>query len=164
MAEVETLTALIDFYGLKKEGKVTSTDNTPVMVVNKNKIEGVLPILSHLKTKNENILGSTNLEKALVRQWVQFQFGCLDLSDKKDTDLQLRKLNENLANKSYLAGESLTAADVLLFHGLHAVFNEMTFQEKDRYIHLSRWFRNAQQDKKLRRGKTFVSFSRSKLY
>ena len=73
LAEVETLTALIDFYGLKKEGKVTSTDNTPTMVVNKNKIEGVLPILSHLKTKNENILGSTNLEKALVRQWVQFQ-------------------------------------------------------------------------------------------
>ena len=73
MAEVETLTALIDFYGLKKEGKVTASDNVPTMVVNKNKVEGVLPILSHLKTKSEKILGSTNLEKALVRQWVQFQ-------------------------------------------------------------------------------------------
>lgn len=164
MAQVETLTALIDFYGLKKEGKVTATENIPTMIVNKNKLEGVLPILSHLKTKSENILGTSNLEKALVRQWVQFQFGCLDTSDKKDRDLQFRKLNENLSNKSFLAGESLTAADVLLFHGIHGVYSEMTFQEKDKFIHLSRWFRNVQQDKKLRRGKSQVAFSRSKLY
>eukprot|EP00092_Neocalanus_flemingeri_P010045 GFUD01010826.1.p1 GENE.GFUD01010826.1~~GFUD01010826.1.p1 ORF type:complete len:165 (-),score=40.01 GFUD01010826.1:136-630(-) len=164
MAEVETLTALIDFYGLKKEGKVVLNDTIPTMVVNKSKVEGVMPILSHLKSKSDKILGTSNLEKALVRQWIQFQFGCLDLSDKKDTDLQFRKLNENLSNKSFLGGENLTAADVLLFHGIHEVFSEMTFQDKDKFVHLSRWFRNVQQDPKLRRGKPVVAFSRSKLY
>jgi len=164
MAEIDTLTALIDFYGLKKEGKVVSVDQVPTMVVNKSQLAGVMPILSHLKTKNETILGTSNLEKALVRQWIQFQFGCLTLGDKKETDLQFKKLNENLSNKSFLAGENLTAADVLLFHGIHGVFSEMTYQEKDKFVHLSRWFRNIQQDPKLRRGKPVVAFSRSKLY
>ena len=52
----------------------------------------------------------------------------------------------------------------LYVFSLHGVFSEMSYQEKDRFIHLSRWFRNVQQDKKLRRGKSVVAFSRSKLY
>ena len=73
MSQVDTLTALIDFYGLKKEGKVVSIDKIPTLESKKSKIEGVMPILSHLKSKSEKILGTNNLEKALVRQWIQFQ-------------------------------------------------------------------------------------------
>ena len=45
------------------------------------------------------------------------QFGCIDINDKKETEGQLRKLNESLRNKCFIAGNTLTAADVLLYHG-----------------------------------------------
>ena len=32
MADYEALTALIDYYGLKKEGKIAVVDNTPGLV------------------------------------------------------------------------------------------------------------------------------------
>ena len=60
--------------------------------------------------------GEGTLEKALARQWIQFQAG-LDLADRREAELQLRKINESLAGRSFLAGLSLTAADVLLYHG-----------------------------------------------
>jgi glutathione S-transferase len=123
-----------------------------------------MPILTHLATKAEAILGSTPLERALVRQWVAFQFGCLDLEDKKELDLHFKRLDSALETSSYLAGETQTAADVLLFHGVHGALAEMGFQEKERYVHLSRWFRAQQQDPRLRRGKPAVTFSRTRLY
>lgn len=164
MLQAELLSTVMDFYGLKKEGKIVSKDDTPSLVVNKLEIKGLLPILSQLNTLSGNIMGSSNLEKSLVRQWIQFQFGCLDLSDRKITEAQFRKLNENLCNKTFLAGENFTVADVLLYHGIHKVYTEMSFQEKDKFIHLSRWFKNIQQDQKLRRGKSVIAFSRMKLY
>ena len=68
-----TLTALIDFYSLKKEGKVTGgASGEPCLTAGKTKIEGMFPILSHLNSKT-NIMGQSPLEQALVRQWITFQ-------------------------------------------------------------------------------------------
>ena len=41
----------------------------------------------------------------------------MDTSDRRETETQLRTLNESLRTKSYICGDSLTAADVLLYHG-----------------------------------------------
>ena len=72
MASAVSLTALIDFYNLKKEGKVALVNGQPCLTSNKSSIEGVFPILAHLNTKT-NILGESALEQALVRQWITFQ-------------------------------------------------------------------------------------------
>ena len=72
MSQIETLTALLDFYNLKKEGKVTGLASEPTLVSGKTKYEGTMPILSHLHTKH-SMLGETPLERALVRQWIGFQ-------------------------------------------------------------------------------------------
>ena len=93
-----------------------------------------------------------------------FQFSCMDSADKKEIEQHFKKLNEHLCRQSYLAGDKITAADVLLFHGIHHFYLEMTYQEKDKFLNLSRWFRDLQQNAKLRRGKSLISFSRSKLY
>jgi len=164
MADYEALTALIDVAGLKKEGKVTVVDSTPGLVVNKKRVEGVMPIVSHLGSKEPSLLGDSTLEKALVRQWVNFQFGCLDLADRRELWRQLRSVDSCLENSTFLAGEQKTAADILLFHGIHSAVSKLDFQEKERCIHLSRWFRALQQDPKLRRGKKLVTFSRTRLY
>merc|ERR1711890_48565 len=78
--------------------------------------------------------------------------GCLNLTERKELDHHFKKLNHALERSSYLAGDQQTAADVLLFHGIHSVISEMGFQEKERYINLSRWFRALQEDFKLREG------------
>jgi len=163
MADYEALTALIDFYGLKKEGKIAVVDSTPGLVVNKKRVEGVMPILAHLNTKDSSLLGSSPLEAALVRQWVTLQFGCLR-GEAREWRAHLRTLDAALERSSFLAGERLTAADVLLYHGLHSAVSDMGFQEKERLVHLSRWFRAQQQNSKLRRGKASVAFSRTRLY
>ena len=72
MSQVDTLTALVDFYNLKKEGKVTGSNSEPLLTAGKNKVEGMMPILSHLNTK-QSMLGETALQRALVRQWISYQ-------------------------------------------------------------------------------------------
>ena len=163
MSQAESLTALVDYYGLKKEGKVTGDGEPTLGASGKVKATGMMPILQLLDTK-EPLLGAGPLERALVRQWVLYLTGCLEPADKREKLILLRRVNDHLATNSHLAGASLTAADVLMFHSIHKIFSELTFQEKDKLVHLSRWFRCLQQDQKLRRGKQKILFSRSKLY
>ena len=71
--QVDILTSLVDFYNLKKEGKVTGSGNEPCLLTSdKTKYEGVMPILAHLDTKL-SVLGTTVLERALLKQWVTYQ-------------------------------------------------------------------------------------------
>ena len=74
-----TLTALLDFYNLKKEGKVALVNGEPCLSASKTKIEGMFPILSHLNSKTI-ILGQSPLEQVLVRQWITFQVGLAGLT------------------------------------------------------------------------------------
>ena len=77
--QVDILTSLVDFYNLKKEGKVSGSGNEPCLVASdKTKYEGVMPILAHLDTKLP-VLGTTVLERALVKQWVTYQVKNLTL-------------------------------------------------------------------------------------
>ena len=74
-----TLTALIDFYNLKKEGTVSLVNGEPCLTASKTKVEGMFPILSHLNSKTI-ILGQSPLEQVLVRQWITFQVGLAGLT------------------------------------------------------------------------------------
>ena len=69
---------------------------------------------------------------------ILLQYESIDLADKKEKETLLRKINDHLHCHSYLAGENVTAADVLLYHGIHSLYEEMTYQEKDKLINLSR--------------------------
>lgn len=42
--------------------------------------------------------------------------------------------------------------------------SNFTFQEKERFVHLSRWYNNLQQDSDIRGPNTPVTFSRTLLY
>ena len=138
MSQTDSLTALVDYYGLKKEGKVTGDGEPSLGASGKVKATGMMPILHLLDTK-EPLLGSGPLERALVRQWVLYLTGCIEPAERKEKLSLLRRVNEHLASNSHLAGAALTGADVLLFHSIHKIFSELTFQEKDKLMHLSRW-------------------------
>ena len=66
------------------------------------------------------------------------QYESIDIADKKEKEIFLRRINDHLHSHSYLAGDNVTAADVLLYHGIHSLYQEMSYQEKDKLIHLSR--------------------------
>ena len=40
----------------------------------------------------------------------------------------------------YLVGCQLTLADIMLYYALHPVMVELSIQEKEQFINLSRWF------------------------
>ena len=51
MSQADSLTALVDYYGLKKEGKVTGEGDPSLGASGKVKATGVMPILQLLDTK-----------------------------------------------------------------------------------------------------------------
>ncbi|XP_046688783.1 eukaryotic translation elongation factor 1 epsilon-1-like [Homalodisca vitripennis] len=51
------------------------------------------------------------------------------------------------------------------FYGiLHKIMSSITFQEKEQYVNLSRWFNTIQHDSIVRRSRSMVTFSKNALY
>jgi len=49
-------------------------------------------------------------------------------------------LNKFLSGTVYLVGSQLTLADIMLYYALHPVMMELSIQEKEQLVNLSRWF------------------------
>eukprot|EP00088_Acartia_fossae_P014900 TRINITY_DN18053_c0_g1_i2.p1 TRINITY_DN18053_c0_g1~~TRINITY_DN18053_c0_g1_i2.p1 ORF type:complete len:173 (+),score=12.87 TRINITY_DN18053_c0_g1_i2:53-520(+) len=107
---------------------------------------------------DSSLLGRSNLQSALVRQWVQYQEHLLD--KKSISSLQI--LNQGLQDRTYLAGEEITIADFLLYYSLEDTIGELSFQDRESIIHVSRWFSNLQN--LLNPGSLSLILSRTKLY
>jgi len=163
----DILTAVVQYFGLKHCGKVSLVGSMATLVTpTKGNVEGMMPILAHLhQDGNTAVLGETVAESCMARQWIQFKVFLLDTSDRKETLLScLSQLNQCLSSNVYLAGNSLTAADVVIYHSLHKTVASFSFHDKELYSNLCRWFQHVQQDQRFRRGKEEVQFSKTKLY
>ncbi|GAB1609140.1 eukaryotic translation elongation factor 1 epsilon-1-like [Argonauta hians] len=143
MAEQKHLVALSRF--LQRPAKVTAVKNN-VLVLKENglNVEGFLSIAKHLtRTSNQQaLLGRTPAEQAFVDQWLEYM--SLNLDGKTDKYSGLQDLNSYLSDRVFIAGNSTTLADLLLFFVLHQTMSELTFQEKEKFLHLSRWYDNLQ--------------------
>ncbi|CAB3983289.1 Eukaryotic translation elongation factor 1 epsilon-1 [Paramuricea clavata] len=114
-----------------------------------------------------NLLGQDILQEAEVDQWMEYCLTkinpcCEDKTEIKDI---IKLLNSFLVDRAFFVGNSLTTADLLIFSTLFDVYNTLTIQEKERYIHVSRWFQEVQNiccttDK----SRTKVVFLRNLLY
>ncbi|XP_036146906.1 eukaryotic translation elongation factor 1 epsilon-1 [Monomorium pharaonis] len=69
------------------------------------------------------------------------------------------ELNTVLKNLTYIGGTKKTIADIVLYYVLHSIMAELSHQQKARYIHVSRWFDNIQQEEKLRQELDLISFN-----
>ncbi|XP_054723586.1 eukaryotic translation elongation factor 1 epsilon-1-like [Uloborus diversus] len=58
----------------------------------------------------------------------------------------LDELNTILTGKTYFVNNRFTIADLILYLSLHSIYSCMTFQDKETYNHLSRWFRLIQKE------------------
>ncbi|XP_049780052.1 eukaryotic translation elongation factor 1 epsilon-1 [Schistocerca cancellata] len=121
--------------------------------------------LSLAKKADNSLLGKTAEEEACVRQWVEYAVCYINLMDSPGVQQRvLKELNSFLADKTFFVSYHQTLVDKMYYHLLYDVMSSLTFQEKEQYVHLSRWYNHLQQDTKLRQNNKLIMFSRRLLY
>ncbi|XP_008932748.3 eukaryotic translation elongation factor 1 epsilon-1 [Manacus vitellinus] len=149
-------------YGVQGERKV------PVLQTNNGPgLTGLMTIAAHLvrQAKKEQLLGNTAEEKAVVQQWLEYRVTRVNGgSSKEDTRVILKDLNMHLEDKVYLAGNIFTLADILMYYGLHHIMVDLTVQEKEKYLNVSRWFNHIQHYPGVRQHLSNVVFIKNRLY
>ena len=152
-----------------KDPKDADIKKIPVLLQKTH--DGSLPgfcsslVLLVKKSNQQQLLGNTVEEQALVRQWLEYAVCNVNHVDVPHVSKQvLKDVNGVLAERTYVAGTSLSLADIVLYHLLFKVVNNLTFQEKEQFIHLSRWYNNLQQDADVRGSNSSLTFSRTLLY
>ncbi|XP_051655243.1 eukaryotic translation elongation factor 1 epsilon-1 isoform X1 [Manacus candei] len=143
-------------------------EQVPVLQTNNGPgLTGLMTIAAHLvrQAKKEQLLGNTAEEKAVVQQWLEYRVTRVNGgSSKEDTRIILKDLNIHLEDKVYLAGNIFTLADVLMYYGLHHIMVDLTVQEKEKYLNVSRWFNHIQHYPGVRQHLSNVVFIKNRLY
>ena len=85
-------------------------------------------------------------------------------SSRDDIHTVLKDLNSHLEDKVYLTGYNFTLADIPLCYGLHRSIVDLTVQEKEKYLIVSRWFRHIQHCPGIRQHLSSVVFIKNRLY
>ncbi|XP_014377254.1 eukaryotic translation elongation factor 1 epsilon-1 isoform X2 [Alligator sinensis] len=146
--------------GEREQTPVLQTNNGPSLI-------GLTTIATHLvkQAKKEQLLGNTAEEKAIVQQWLEYRVIQVDgQSNKEDTRIILKDLNSYLEDKVYLAGNNFTLADILMYYGLHHIMVDLTVQEKEKYLNVSRWFNHVQHYPGIRQHLSSIVFIKNRLY
>ncbi|XP_017771882.1 PREDICTED: eukaryotic translation elongation factor 1 epsilon-1 [Nicrophorus vespilloides] len=138
-------------------GKLTLGINNVPMHSHEGKTHrGFLNILySYLPHSTKNLAGETSEEKAELYQWLEYSLIYVSQSPLH----YLSEINEFLTTRTYFVAQTLTIADVLLYYILYNVMENLTYLEKEKYINLSRWFDNMQQNPELRQKNKLVDFN-----
>ncbi|KAM6349431.1 eukaryotic translation elongation factor 1 epsilon-1 isoform 1-T1 [Podargus strigoides] len=187
----EELTLLEKLLGLPEGNKygVQGERKVPVLQTNNGPgLTGLMTIAAHLvkQAKKDQLLGRTAEEKAVVQQWLEYRVTRVDGgSSKEDIRIILKEscheevtkeiarwhnrvkykdLNIHLEDKVYLAGNIFTLADILMYYGLHHVMVDLTVQEKEKYLNVSRWFNHIQHYPGVRQHLSNVIFIKNRLY
>uniref|UniRef100_A0A8C5LRN8 Eukaryotic translation elongation factor 1 epsilon-1 n=1 Tax=Leptobrachium leishanense TaxID=445787 RepID=A0A8C5LRN8_9ANUR len=155
-----------------KEGKYSSKaqggGQVPVLQINKGpSLAGLATIVSYLakEAKREELLGASIEEKAIVQQWLEYRITRIDrLSSKEDIRRILEDLISYLEDKVYLAGNTITLADILIYYGLHPLMADLSIQEKETYINVSRWFSHIQHYPGIRQHLPSLIFIKTRIY
>ncbi|KAG9479275.1 eukaryotic translation elongation factor 1 epsilon-1 isoform X2 [Eleutherodactylus coqui] len=168
---VEELTALEKCLGLKAgkySRRAQGSSQVPVLQTNSGpSLAGLATIASHLVTqaKKEELLGVSLEEKAVVQQWLEYRTTRIDrLTSKEDVRTTLKDLNCYLEDKVYMAGNKITLADILTYYGLHPIIADLSIQEKENYMNVSRWFSHIQHSPGVRQHLPSVVFIKNRIY
>ncbi|XP_074127359.1 eukaryotic translation elongation factor 1 epsilon-1 [Sminthopsis crassicaudata] len=170
MAAAEELTLLEKLLGLRRGNKYSAQGDRQIPVLQTNNgpsLTGLATIAAHLvkQANKEHLLGSTAEEKAVVQQWLEYRVTRIGgHSSKEDIRTMLKDLNSYLEDKVYLTGNNFTLADILLYYGLHRFIVDLTFQEKEKYLNVSRWFSHIQHYPGIRQHLSNVVFIKNRLY
>ncbi|KAE8597882.1 hypothetical protein XENTR_v10016637 [Xenopus tropicalis] len=161
---VKELVALEKCLGLnsgKYSSRAQGAGKIPVLQTNKGpSLVGLSTIASHLvkEAKKEELLGSTAEEKAIVQQWLEYRISYIDRASSKED------IRNVLNDKVFVAGNTVTLADILIYYGLHPVITGLSVQEKETYINVSRWFSHIQNYPGIRQHLPSLVFIKNRIY
>lgn len=70
-----------------------------------------------------------------------------------------QELNDYLSTRSYLVGQSLTLADVVVYYSLSAIMSALSTASKEKYLNVSRWFEHVQKIGEIRQSLPLANLS-----
>ncbi|CAG0881374.1 unnamed protein product [Darwinula stevensoni] len=110
-----------------------NVNERPTLVLeNGKRLQGIRAIAWYLaSTINEEWIGRTAEEKALVKQWLEFS------SAFSEDDLQ--ETEKQFGRNSFIAGHHMTLGDFALFYALHPILSHLSMQDREKLPHLCRW-------------------------
>ncbi|XP_020385235.1 eukaryotic translation elongation factor 1 epsilon-1 [Rhincodon typus] len=168
MVELESLEKTLGLRTRSKLGYRKGDSSVPVLQTNNSSgLVGLTTIASHLVkvAKKEALLGNTAEKSAIVQQWLEYRITRIDsCNSQEDRRMTLKELNCYLEDKVYLAGNSLTLADIMVYNGLHPIVAELNHEERERYVNVSRWFDHIQHYPGVRQHTAAVVFMKNRLY
>uniref|UniRef100_A0A9I3LG94 Nuclear-export cofactor Arc1-like N-terminal domain-containing protein n=1 Tax=Anopheles melas TaxID=34690 RepID=A0A9I3LG94_9DIPT len=96
-----------------------------------------------------------------ILQWLDYAvlFVAPSNKDKHTAKILLDELNFYLQSRSYLVNDTLSVADVVVFHTIHETMANLQPLEKENFLNVSRWFHHLQQLGEVRQGKNLLNFS-----
>lgn len=114
----------------------------------------------------ELLLGLNDFDKAQVCQWIlYYEMHIKPLADDHQSMLKrAEELTDHLSRQTFMVGNHITLADLFLFQYIHSFMNTLSFQDKEKFIHLSRWFQNMQNTLGVKEKLPLVHFHKTKLY
>ncbi|KAL0279170.1 UNVERIFIED_CONTAM: hypothetical protein PYX00_000779 [Menopon gallinae] len=151
------------YYG--RSAEVSSFENGKVPVVQIKGCQEPVKGLRNVVSAVGNVSNKSSEESAVLDQWVEYAVtNAAYLQNSSNLTHILKELNGYLSDKVYFMGSKLTPVDVLLYLFIHDAMVALSFQEKESYLNVSRWFNHIQQDQKIRSGRVPIHFSRTRLY
>ncbi|XP_022091997.1 eukaryotic translation elongation factor 1 epsilon-1-like [Acanthaster planci] len=165
--DLKALARFLNVTGVKVN--VNSETKVPVLTLNGTTVRGLSSVATYLaKTagRHDLIGGNDTGERAAVSQWLEYRVTDIDRCHaEKDASTVLKELNIYLSTRTYFLGERLTLPDLLIMYGLQSSLSSLTFQEKEKYMNVSRWFDNVQSiEGVLQKQATPVYFVKNLLY
>nr|XP_057916122.1 eukaryotic translation elongation factor 1 epsilon-1 [Doryrhamphus excisus] len=163
------LSSLEKYLGLKKPNKYSTRGERKVPVLQNNNgapLVGLVTIACHLvkEAKRLELLGGSAEDRGVVHQWLEYRVSKLDGCSKDDIRIILKDLNLYLQDKVYMAGNHFSIADLLMYNGIHPLIAELTFQEKEQYLNVTRWFDHIQHHTGIRHHLPRVVVLRNRIY
>ncbi|XP_019731130.1 eukaryotic translation elongation factor 1 epsilon-1 isoform X1 [Hippocampus comes] len=163
------LASLEKYLGLKKPNKYSSRGDKKIPVLQNNNgppLVGLVTIARHLvkEAKQPELLGEAAEDRAVVHQWLEYRVSKLDGCNKEESRTILKDLDLYLQDKVCMAGNHFTLADVLMYNGIHPLIMDLTFQEKERYMNVTRWFDHIQHRAGIRHHLPPVVVLRNRIY
>uniref|UniRef100_A0A0X3PNH1 Eukaryotic translation elongation factor 1 epsilon-1 n=1 Tax=Schistocephalus solidus TaxID=70667 RepID=A0A0X3PNH1_SCHSO len=121
-----------------------------------------LSALRTLSKDSPSLQASTDLEKALVFQYLEWNQRFLQSkSDKSEQKKLLRILSTDLQNRTYLTGFVFKAIDFLIADSIKESLIPLTFEEKEGICEVLRWYTHVQRQVP---SLPYISFQRCKIY
>ncbi|XP_070490664.1 eukaryotic translation elongation factor 1 epsilon-1 [Chironomus tepperi] len=159
---VETeITRVAKYLKYPIKGKLSYTeDNIIQLQINeKEKIVGYSSILNYFHNEVQNKDNQSVQDFYQTKQFFDFANLFIRSTSKRDKYAACLELNSYLESRSYLIGQRISLADLVVFYSLNNIMLQLSPLEKESYLNLSRWYSYIQSIETIRQNTKEVNFS-----